>query len=108
MITISTEFDEAIPEWDVALEALIREEHQKLGRPLTFGDFQRLSRQYAIRFDDLVATVFELAFHGHWVYHDEQGMPVAITHALYEDLRRDGRIEVADLRAFTGDWRATA
>lgn len=108
MFTISSEFNEPIPDWDVALEALIREESRNLDRPLTLGDFQRLSRQHAIRFDDLMATLFELTIRGRWAYHDEQGATVDITRDLYESLRRNGRIEVADVRDFTGDWRATA
>ncbi len=108
MITISSEFNEPVPEWDVALEALIREETQTLGRPLSIADFQRLSRVHAIRFDDLMATLFELAIRGRWAYQDEQGATVEITRELYDSLRRNGRIEVADVSDFTGEWRATA
>lgn len=106
MITSSTQFDEAIPEWDVALEALIREEHDKLGRPLVLADFQRLSRQYAIRYDDMMATLFELVIRGRWAYFDEQGMSVPVTREHYEQLCSNGRIEFADVRSFRGDFRA--
>ena len=37
-----------IPKWDVALEALIKEEQQKLGRALYLDDFRRLAQQYTI------------------------------------------------------------
>ncbi len=106
MITISTEFNEPVPDWDVALEALFLEQHRMLGRPLALGDFQRLSREYAIRFDDLMATLFELVIQGQWAYHDEQGVPVAIDRERYDQLKRNGRVEIADVREFTGDWRA--
>ncbi len=108
MITISTEFNEPVPDWDVALEALILEEHRKLGRPLGLGDFKRLSHEYAIRFDDMMATLFELVVQGRWAYRDEHGAPVAIGREQYEQLKRNGRVEIADVRDFTGNWRAIA
>jgi hypothetical protein len=108
MMTISTQFDEAIPEWDIALEALIREEQQKLGRPLVLGDFQRLCLKFVIRFDDMMETLFELVIRGKWAYYDEQGAPVTITREQFERLRCNGRIEVGDVRHFTGGWRALA
>ncbi len=108
MITISTQFDEAVPEWDVALEALIREEYHKLDRPLVLADFQRLSRKFAIRYDDMMVTLFELVIRGRWAYFDEQGVSVPITREQFEQLRRNGRIEFADIRSFRGDFRALA
>jgi hypothetical protein len=42
----------------VALEALVKEEHQKLVRPLYLDDFQRLAKQYTIRLDDIMVTLF--------------------------------------------------
>jgi hypothetical protein len=36
----------AVPKWDVALEALIKEEYGELGRLLTLDDYRRLAQQY--------------------------------------------------------------
>ena len=70
MIQISTEFDEEVPRWDVALESLLNEEHHKLGRALRIDDFHHLAAQHAIRFDDIMATMFELVLNGNWRYAD--------------------------------------
>ncbi len=102
---ISTDFDEEIPRWDVALEALVREEYQHLGRPLSHGDFRRLASRYAIRFDDIMATLFELAMAGEWEYLQAGGERLAITPELVAGLYTNARLDERDLKAFTGGWR---
>lgn len=102
---ISSEFNEEIPQWDVALEALTREECQHLGRPINQLDVRRLARQYAIRFDDIMITLFELVIHGKWVYLDEAGCAQEITREVLDDLYVNGRLEERDLVAFSGGWR---
>lgn len=105
MIEISTEFDEEIPKWDVALEALIREEYRKLGRAVGIEDYRRLAAQYAIRFDDIMVTVFELTVHGEWEYLDAQGRARPITREAVERLYVNGRLDADDVRAYSGGWR---
>lgn len=102
---LSPQIDEKIPRWDVALEALMREEHQHLGRPIGLGDVQRLARQYAIRFDDMMTTLFELMIHRKWEYRDEHGTPVPVTREQFERLAGNGRIEIGDVSDYTGGWR---
>lgn len=92
-----------VPKWDVALEALVREEQQKLRRPLTLEDFRRLGRQYAIRLDDIMVTLFELVLHGRWRY---EGTDHRITRELVEELTAAGRIKDEDLARFAGGWSA--
>jgi len=105
VIEISTEFDEEIPKWDVALEALVKEEYQKLGRALENGDFRRLANQYAIRFDDIMATLFELAMAGEWEYLETGGERREISRELVEKLYVNGRLDEGDLQDFNGGWR---
>ncbi|MFQ5487468.1 MAG: hypothetical protein ACE5ET_03355 [Gammaproteobacteria bacterium] len=105
MIEISTEFNEEIPKWDVALEALVKEEFQRLGRPLDNADFRRLANQYAIRFDDIMATLFELAIAQCWEYLEMGGGCREITRDLVERLYVNGRLDERDLRDFSGGWR---
>lgn len=102
---ISTDFDEEIPRWDVALEALLRETCQRLGRPLTHGDFRQLATRYAIRFDDIMDTLFELAMAGEWEFRQADGEPVAVTPELVAGLHVKSRLEEDDLRTFRGSWR---
>ncbi|MGE0371286.1 MAG: hypothetical protein AB7Q01_05270 [Gammaproteobacteria bacterium] len=105
VINVSTDFNEAVPQWDVAIEALVREEFQKLRRSLTVEDFQRLAQQYAIRFDDMMATAFELVFRGKWIYLDEQGSARRLTREEIDGLSVGGRLQRNDVDKFTGGWR---
>lgn len=105
MIEISTELDEEIPKWDVALEALVKEEFQLRGRLLNNVDFRRLANQYAIRFDDIMATLFELAIAKRWEYVEIGGGRREITPDTVSALYVSGRLDEKDLQDFSGGWR---
>jgi hypothetical protein len=93
-----------VPEWDVALEALVKEEQHKLGRPLYLDDFRRLAQQYTIRLDDIMVTLFELCIRGHWRYEGGDNRP--ITRELLDRLTAGGRrLTDEDLKDFSGGWR---
>jgi hypothetical protein len=93
-----------IPQWDVALASLVTEEFGKLGRGLRLGDFQRLATQHAIRFDDIMATLFELVLHGEWRYEDPPGVKFILTRDEVEKLYVGGRISTADVNQYSGQW----
>ncbi len=106
VIEISTDFNEEIPKWDVALEALLKEEYQQRGRALNNDDFLRLARQYAIRFDDIMATLFELAIARRWVFAEAGGEAREITPEKVAGLYAKGRLNPSDLEArLAGCWR---
>ena len=105
MIEISTEFDEEIPKWDVALEALLKEEHRKLGRSLGLEDFRRLAERYAIRFDDIMDTLFELAVAGCWEYRDRCGAQMELDRGRVDRLHERGRLQENTLQDFDGTWQ---
>lgn len=92
------------PRWDVALAALARQEHAKLGRPLQMADFHRLASEYSIRFDDIMDTLFKLVIQGEWRYLDRQGVPQAITQAILDNLYVERRLRAEDLQVFDGEW----
>ena len=94
----------AVPKWDVALEAMVREEHENLGRPLTLDDYRRLAQQYTIRLDDIMVTLFELCVQGKWQYQDADGKPHKITRQQLTRLTAGGRLNDEDLKTFTGGW----
>jgi hypothetical protein len=94
----------AIPKWDVALEAMAKEEYTKLGRPLRLEDYRRLAQQYTIRLDDIMVTIFELCIQGSWQYQDAYGKPQKITRQLLTRLTAAGRLDDEDLKTFTGGW----
>lgn len=94
----------AVPKWDVALEALVRDEYQKKGEPLTVADLRRLAMEYAIRFDDIVVTLFELCMHGVWQYRDRGGNVDEMTRERYDELTSGGRLKDKDLLGFDGGW----
>lgn len=107
MIKISPEFTEEIPQWDVALEALLREEYGRHGVPLTVGDVHRLAVQFGIRFDDLMTTLFELTVQRRWCYLPKPGVVGGITRAQMDELWKHGRLEPEfAAAAYPGGWRS--
>ncbi len=98
----------AVPKWDVALEAMVKEEYGKLARPLTLEDYRRLAQQYTIRLDDIMATLFELCVQGKWQYQDADGKPYKITRQLLTRLTAGGRLNDEDLKTFSGGWLPVA
>jgi hypothetical protein len=108
VISVSTDFDEEIPQWDVAIEALIREEFAKQRRMLGVEDFDRLAQQFVIRFDDMMTTAFELVIHGKWIYLDEHGVNGSITREGIDKLSAGGRLQRKDVERFSGGWRPAA
>ena len=104
MIEKIKQVDADIPQWDVALEALAQEEVGKLGRGLRIADFQRLAREHAIRFDDIMATLFELVLQGKWRYEEPDGVAKTITRDEVEKLYVAGRLVEPDVIAYIGLW----
>lgn len=68
-----------VPKWDVALEAMVNEEHRRLGRSLTLSDLRRLGLENKVRLHDIMATIHQLERHGKWRHQgrDDQGRPMA-------------------------------
>jgi hypothetical protein len=97
-------FDEEIPKWDIALAALAREEAGKLGHGLRIVDFQRLAAEHAIRFDDIMVTMFELVVHGEWRYQDPDGVDRVISRDEVENLYVGGRLVEDDVNQYQGLW----
>lgn len=96
--------DIEVPKWDPALESLVNEEFQKHGA-LTLDDFTRLSKEYTIRFDDIMFTVFELCLEGIWEYIDDAGRKVALTRDDVNQLLVNRRIKEEDMASYTGVWQ---
>ena len=97
-------FDEEIPKWDIALAALAKEEAGKLGHGLRIADFQRLAAEHAIRFDDIMVTMFELVIQGEWRYEYPDNVTRAISHDEVEKLYVGGRLAEADVNEYVGLW----
>lgn len=93
-----------VPNWDVALASLIRDECQSQGGSLSIADFSRLAREHAMRFDDIMETVFALCIHGQWRYTDADGNARPITQEEVNRLYVDRRLYEKDLREFNGNW----
>ncbi len=94
-----------VPKWDVALESLISEEYRKKGEDLTNEDFTRLAKAHAIRYDDIMETVFSLCISGVWTYLNAEGDVEEITREQIDKLYVNARLVSKDLREFTGGWR---
>ncbi len=89
--------------WDIALAALVAEEYKTTGAPLTIKHFSQLAQRYKIRFDDIMATVFELTIQNQWQYKNG-GQIQVITRKTLDDLYVNGRLKQEDVEAFTGEW----
>jgi len=103
--TKTIELLEEVPVWDVALAALARDEYKNRGAPLGLEDFRRLAEHYGIRFDDIMATMFELVIQGEWRYQAPDGKGQAVTRDAVDRLYVNGRLHAKDLMDFSGEWR---
>lgn len=99
------ESNEEISKWDIALESLAREECAKAGRALRMEDFRSLAKEYAIRLDDIMVTLFELVIAGEWEYRDAGGVRQRFERETLESLYVNRRLKDEDLEGFSGDWR---
>lgn len=97
-------FDEEVPKWDIALAALTKEESEKLGSGLRIAEFQRLAEEHAIRFDDIMVTMFELVINKEWRYERPDGMERPIERDEVEKLYVGGRLKEADVIEYVGLW----
>lgn len=89
-------------QWDIALAALVTEEYQNKGTALTVEHFNQLSHRHKIRFDDIMATVFELTIQNEWQYSNNKEQ--VITRKTLDELYINGRLKQDDVEAFTGEW----
>ena len=96
--------DENMPKWDVALESLAGDAYQRKGGPLGLEDFRGLARQHAIRFDDIMETMFLLVIHDQWTYRDRSGHPQPIDQDALNQLYVKWRLSEPDVAAFDGGW----
>ena len=97
-------FDEEVPKWDIALAALVKEEVDKLGHGLRIAEFQRLASDHAIRFDDIMVTMFELVINNEWRYEYPDGVEKPISRDEVEKLYVGGRLVDADVIEYVGLW----
>jgi len=104
MIDKIKNLDTEVPKWDVALASLAAEASDNLGRGLSIDDIQNLAREHAIRFDDLMATLFELVLQNQWRYESADGHVQTLQAEEVEKLFEAGRLKEPDLRDYTGRW----
>ncbi len=97
-------FDEEIPKWDIALASLAKEEAGKLEKGLSVTDFQRLAEEHAIRFDDIMVTMFELVIQGEWQYEVPEDAARVIDRDSVEKLYVGGRLVEKDVKQYKGLW----
>lgn len=97
-------FDEEVPKWDIALAALAKEEADKLGHGLRIAEFKSLAEEHAIRFDDIMVTMFELVINKEWHYEYPDGKVKPISRDEVEKLYVGGRLVDADVNEYVGLW----
>jgi len=89
------------PQWDVALEALLREECQKRGEDLTLNDLRLIAAIHSVRLDDILDSLCELVQHGVWDYQGDNG----VDRNLCKLLKANHRLNDEQLKRFEGLWR---
>ncbi len=94
-----------MPKWDVALAALAGDEFRKRASPLTLNDFRSLAKEYAIRLDDIMETMFLLAINKEWVYTDRTGKEQVLDQDTLDALYVKRRLSEEDLGTFDGIWQ---
>jgi len=96
--------NEYLPRWDVALAALANDTFREKAAPLVLDDFRRLASEHAIRFDDIVESMFQLVIHNEWKYTDSTGNQQVINQTTLDGLYVKRRLSETDLSAFDGGW----
>lgn len=94
-----------VPEWDVALEALLNEECHKRGSDLSLNDLRLIAGNHGIRLDDILDTLCELTLHGAWSFQGSEPGHEAIDEPLCKLLKANHRLNDAQLKRFQGAWR---
>jgi hypothetical protein len=97
--------DENMPKWDVALAALALDTYEHKGSPLTLHDFRGLASEHAIRFDDIMETMFLLVIHDQWSYVDSTGQVQRLDQQTLDNLYVKRRLSERDVAAFDGGWK---
>ncbi len=69
------------------------------------SDFRRLAKQYAIRLDDIMETMFLLAVNKEWVYTDATGREQALDQGTLDDFYAKKRLTEEELNSFDGLWQ---
>ena len=96
--------DDNMPKWDVALASLVADAYRHKGAPLALEDFRGLASQHAIRFDDIMETMFLLVIHGQWNYCDRSGQAQKLDQETLDRLYVKRRLSEQDVAAFDGGW----
>ena len=97
--------EQSMPKWDVALAALAADEFRKKAAPLTLQDFRHLAKAHAIRFDDIMETMFLLAINREWVYLNQAGEKQRLEQDTLDGLYVKRRLSEEDLSGYDGMWR---
>lgn len=96
---------EDMPKWDVALEALLTEQQVKRAVPLTQEALKDIAREYGIRFDDIIDTLFIMCAEQRWQYHEASGQIKPIARAEIDALFAYGRLREEDMQQYDGSWQ---
>lgn len=91
--------------WDVALEALLLEQHQAQGEALNLAQLTRLADQHNIRLDDILDTLCKLTGHGSWQFLGKDGAPAEPDADMCRLLQANHRLNEVQLDRLRGGWQ---
>lgn len=92
------------PQWDIALESLLRETQKSKGSALGMDDLHALAAKHTIRLDDILDTLCLLSEHQAWSYFEADGSLAAPDDDMAKHLHANKRLNDAQLERFDGSW----
>lgn len=94
-----------VPDWDVALEALLSEECGKRGQDLSLNDLRLIAGNNGIRLDDILDTLCQLTLNGRWDYQGASPENAGYDEKFCKLLKANHRLNDEQLKRFDGLWR---
>ncbi len=92
------------PLWDEGISSLLYGEYERLQRPFTMQDLRGYANEHAVRIGDILETLFLMGIYGAWKYTNENGEEQKLDEDALNAIYAKGRLEDADLEAFSGLW----
>ena len=96
------------PQWDVALEALLKETSRAGDDTLSLDDLRAMATVHTIRLDDILDTLCQLVRHGRWIYEKPHGEPSPPDADMCKLLHANHRLNEEQIGRLGGRWRPAA
>ncbi len=96
--------NEDMPNWDIAIAGMVREEFRRKNASLVMKDFRDLAKEYDFRLDDIMETMFLMVMHEAWKYQPSEADQKVLNHETLIEYCTKKRLSEEDLKVFEGTW----